>query len=50
MMIEALADRDDTQPAAARQDPSTPDAPEAVTRWLRYTIDRYERWTARLAQ
>jgi len=32
------------------QDRSMPHDPAAVMRWLKYTIDRYEHWIARLAQ
>ena len=32
------------------QDPSTVHDPAANARWVRYTIERYDRWIARLAQ
>ncbi len=32
------------------QDPSTAHDPAANARWVRYTIERYDRWIARLAQ
>ena len=43
--VEALLDV-----ARFERDPSTPHDPAANVRWVKYTIERYDRWISRLAQ